>query len=528
MLKWVLISAGVLLLLLAAGLAALLWFLNTRAFQAYVSQAATHTLGRRVTFASLTIMPFPLPTVKLGGLEVADDPAFGTGPFLTMREGRIGIRLKPLLSGRIELADLTLEEPTIRLVADERGRWNWASLGAPAPGAGGAPTSGSRVGGATAGAVLLSRIDIVDGRMQYGKLGARGSDLDAEKINVTIRQASQAGAFRFQGHAVAQPGGVKLTIREGSVTPSGSRSLPEMAVHATVDVAAHDVGPVAAALMPSPALSGAINGRLEVSGAPSRLAATGAARGDRLILSEERVRCEPRRRQLQLSDLRIPIAYTGARIESAPLQAKVANGSVGLRLAITLGPTPVATLKDIKVTGVELGPVLIDFLCEPGAVTGPMDLAGEASLRLGDPWRTVSGSGRLRVGPGRVTGSDVVNLVNEAAALANVASAALSPEGRRELAVPLDFTAITATYTITGGVVKTDDLLYEGPDLRVAAAGTFRLADGRVNMALTLTQGRNEVKGLVSGTTGSLHVVPTGVRVPDARGIKKLLDKLLR
>jgi AsmA protein len=132
MLKWVFVAAGILALLLVAALAALPWFLNTPGFQAYVAQTAAHALGRPVKFASLSIAPFPLPTVKLRGLEVADDPAFGSSPLLTMSEGRIGIRLRPLLSGRVELADLTLEEPTIELVEDQQGRWNWASLGVPA------------------------------------------------------------------------------------------------------------------------------------------------------------------------------------------------------------------------------------------------------------------------------------------------------------------------------------------------------------------------------------------------------------
>jgi AsmA protein len=528
MLKWILIAAGGLALLLLAALAALPWFLNTKAFQAYVAQAATHTVGRHVRFASLTIVPFPLPSVKVRGLEVADDPTFRTGPFLTMREGRIGIRIRPLLSGRIELADLTLEEPTITVVEDQRGRWNWASLGVSAPGPTGASKVGARVGAVTARAALLSQISVVDGRMRYGKLGVKESDLQLEKINLTISQAAQGAGFRFQGSAVAEPGSVKLVIREASLTPAGSRSLAEMALRGTVEVETRDVGPIGGVLVTRPAVAGAMNGRFEVSGTPSRLAATGVARSDRLVLSEERPQCEPRRRQLTTRDLRIPIAYTGTRIESAPLQAKVVNGSVTLRLSIALGSRPAATLKDIKITGVDLGPVLIDFLCQPGAVTGPMDLMGEASLRLDDPWRTVSGSGRLKIGPGRVTGKDVVNLINEAAALADLASAVAGPARRGLRAAPLDFTSITATYTITGGVVKTDDLVYEGPDLRVAGAGTFGLADGRVTMALTLTQGRNEVKALVSGTTGSLHIVPTAVRVPDARGIRKFLDTLFR
>jgi hypothetical protein len=64
--------------------------------------------------------------------------------------------------------------------------------------------------------------------------------------------------------------------------------------------------------------------------------------------------------------------------------------------------------------------------------------------------------------------------------------------------------------------------------VRVAAAGTFTLADGRVDMGVTLTQGQNEVRGVVSGTAGALRVVPTDLRVPDTRGIKKFLDKLFR
>src|SRR2546428_9876424 len=106
MLKWMFVAAGILALLLVAALAALPWFLNMPGFQVYVAQTAAHALGRPVKFASLAIAPFPIPTVKLQNLEVAEDPAFGPGPFLTVAEGRMRIRLRPLLSGRVELADL--------------------------------------------------------------------------------------------------------------------------------------------------------------------------------------------------------------------------------------------------------------------------------------------------------------------------------------------------------------------------------------------------------------------------------------
>jgi AsmA protein len=527
MLKWVFIAAGVVAVLFVIALAAVPWFLNTPAFQTYVSQAAARALGRPVKFASLSIAPFPLPTVKLRGLEVADDPAFGPGPFLTMGEGRIGIRLKPLLSGRVELADLTLEQPNIALVEDARGRWNWASLGVATPSAGGVARGGGRPGSPAAGAVLLSRISVVDGRMQYRRLGVTSSDLQLEKINLSLSQAAPGAALRLEGDAVAQPGSIKLTVRDASLTPAGGRSLAEMALRATVDVEASDVAPLGDALVGAQAVAGPMKGHFEVSGTPAGIVATGTAGFGRLTLSGERPQCEPRRRQLVLDDLRVPVAYAGTQLDSVPLEARLANGTVSMRLGLVLDSAPVATLKDIKVKGVELGPILLDFLCQAYAVTGPMNLTGEASLRAADPWRTASGSGQLRVGPGKVMGRDVVNLVTQVAALAGAASV-LGAEGRRRAAAPLDFESITATYTISNGVVKTDDLLYQSSDVRVAAAGTFALADGRVDMRVTLTQGQNEVRGVVSGTAGALRVVPTDLRVPDTRGIKKFLDKLFR
>jgi len=125
-------------------------------------------------------------------------------------------------------------------------------------------------------------------------------------------------------------------------------------------------------------------------------------------------------------------------------------------------------------------------------------------------------------------GREVVILVSDVVALAGVVSVVLDPGRRSSSSSPLEFNAITATYTITNGVLKTEDLRYESADLSVAASGTVALYDGRVQMGVTVIQGRNEVKGVVSGSASALRVVPTGVRIPDTRGIKKFLDRLFR
>src|SRR5712664_734729 len=174
MIKWLLISLIALGVLLVGALLAVPLLLDSPAMQAYVQQQASHALGRPVKFGGLSIAALPLPSVRLRQLQVAEDPAFGPGPFVTVSEGRMRIRIRPLLQGRVELADLTLEEPRIHVVEDAAGRLNVATLGGGAPPApAGPPRVGTgRPAAAAAGAVLLSRVRIVKGAIDYQKAGA--------------------------------------------------------------------------------------------------------------------------------------------------------------------------------------------------------------------------------------------------------------------------------------------------------------------------------------------------------------------
>ena len=118
MIKWLLIGLIALGVLGVGALLAVPLLLDSPAMQAYVQQQASHALGRPVKFGGLSIAALPLPSVRLRQLQVAEDPAFGPGPFVTVNEGRMRIRLRPLLQGRVELADLTLDEPRIRVIED--------------------------------------------------------------------------------------------------------------------------------------------------------------------------------------------------------------------------------------------------------------------------------------------------------------------------------------------------------------------------------------------------------------------------
>jgi len=222
----------------------------------------------------------------------------------------------------------------------------------------------------------------------------------------------------------------------------------------------------------------------------------------------------------------MPLAYAAARVNSSPAEARVAGGAVSAAIAVDLGSDRAAMAKDIAIRGVEVAPLLVEFLCHPFAVTGPLDLTGDARLRLGDPPWAVAGSGRFRVGPGTVVGSEVAKLLQQALRVSGVISTVVGSGSGA--GAPLAFDSITGTYTIADGLVRSRDLRYRSADVTVTGAGTYALRDGRVDMQVVLTQGPNEIRGVVTGSAGALHVAPTGVKIPDVRGIKRFVQTLLR
>ena len=146
MVKGALIGLGLFTVLGAAFLAAVPYLVDLPAVQAYGAQLATHALGRPVRYQSLSVSALPLPALRVRGLEVSDDPRFGSAPLMTVADARLRVRLRPLLSGRIELTDLALEGVRV-VVIEDGGQLNVATLGAepsgPRPPPRGGPAAGS-------------------------------------------------------------------------------------------------------------------------------------------------------------------------------------------------------------------------------------------------------------------------------------------------------------------------------------------------------------------------------------------------
>src|SRR3989440_2477438 len=199
---------------------------DTPRVQALIASNASQALGRPVKFRSMSISVLPLPAVALHGLEIAEDPQFGTEPFLKLETGKVRLKLLPLLTGRVELGDVKLTKPVITVIQTGDGRMNISTLGAGAgtkePKAGERPARG---GGGTGGGggALPGGISIEHGLVAYVTHGKGGvtSQYRVEDLNLTL--TGGAPQLAFKGDLKVKPGDLVVKIADGQGALDGGK-----------------------------------------------------------------------------------------------------------------------------------------------------------------------------------------------------------------------------------------------------------------------------------------------------------------
>ena len=535
-LPWVVGILAAVAVLAIAAVIVLPFLVDTPRVQTLIARSASQALGRPVKFASVSVAVFPRPAVKLHALEIGEDPRFGTAPFLRLETGRLALKVRPLLGGRVEFGELTLSRPVISLIQNPDGHLNIASLGGSADAR--SPGRTSRPSGAGAGgtaAILPARVSLERATITYvaREKGGAPSRYRVEDLDLTLTTGGPA--LGFEGKAHVKPGDLAVAISEGRLAVNGGRGLGEAPVSARVAVEGKDVAELVAAFAgPAPAIGGPLKGTFVVSGTLGAPRAAGGVELANVRVTQTQAACpEPRRRTLTLNALRLAGAsWEDNRFASRPVTASLAGGTISTNLTVTLERGARLGLADLAIKALPLEPVLADFLCLGYAVSGPLDLTGAISVSAADPLSTLSGPGRFRIGPGRVVGSQALALIGGVVRVGGAISSLLSADLPASLfASPLEFDSITGTYQIANGAVTTRDLTYASRVMKVEVAGEYGLAAGRLNLDVVVSHGRGAVKAKVTGTAASpsIRVDPsTLVRELDRQKIEGGLKDLLR
>ena len=271
-------KAGLILGIAAAGivvlLAVILLAVDVNRYRGVVQSRLEQQLGREVTLGEMSLGLFPV-RFRVEDTVIAEDPGFDTtAPFVQAESLDVRVSLLSLIRGDVRVRSLELERPSVELVKDAGGVWNFSSLGTGDSEADAAPeaAAGER-------RFALDRLRVLDGRVAVTDLG-QGERAVYDHIDLTLLDYAPGQPFAFDLAAHLEGEGAQELRLDGDGGPvstdnpldtpfQGTLSLDEVGIDGLRTF--FDTGILSNA-------AGSLSGESEITNQPGSLAAAGNLR----------------------------------------------------------------------------------------------------------------------------------------------------------------------------------------------------------------------------------------------------------
>ena len=230
-LKWV----GIAVAVLVVAVVSLPFLINVEQFKPMLESELSTALNREVKLGHLKLSLLA-GEVTTNDLSVAEDQAFGKPAFIRAKSLSVGAEIWPfLMSRKLIVTYLTIDQPEISLVQAPSGDWNFSSLGGKTKRA--QPTA--RTPGTAPLDLSVKLVKITNGRLKLGRTLGHWKPLVLEQVTIELREFSATTAFPFTLAAkVAGGGTIQLNGRAGPIDPTDSAMTP---VNASLKVAQLDL-----------------------------------------------------------------------------------------------------------------------------------------------------------------------------------------------------------------------------------------------------------------------------------------------
>jgi uncharacterized protein involved in outer membrane biogenesis len=279
--KKILIVLAIVVVVLAGGTAILVANLDkiVDSRKDYLLAQAETKLGREVTVDDVGVTLLGGIGVRLGGVTIADDPAFSSDRFVTAEDLTVRVKLWPLLKKRLEVKRLVLNKPVIRVIRNTDGVLNVSTIAAAdTTTEAGSEGQGADVKAATpaaAASLVLAFADIEEGTVRYDDRQA-GRVVELDQIDLEVKNAGlgQVAEIKFAAAAFSDEQNIEL---EGKVGPverlEAAEDLTPTPVSLKVSLGPLAVDKLRTALPDAPQLErlddlelGDVNATLEITG----------------------------------------------------------------------------------------------------------------------------------------------------------------------------------------------------------------------------------------------------------------------
>ena len=525
----VLLGIGAFIVLLVILVILLPFIVDLNQYQAHYRPIIEEVLQRKIELKDIRLTIFPRLGVRIAGFAVLDDPTFSSDPFASLTSLDVGVKLRPLLSKRVEVEELTLRDPLITVIKNRDGILNASTLGkkgAPKPEEAPAPEAPATEGPLRILALLaVDRVSITGGKLTFRDLSAaKPTEYVLQDLNLLLQSVRLGQTPSLHLATLVQPLNFPVKV-DGTFGP-----LKE-----TSDIEALD---------------------FTIALGKTNLAVKGSAVGGdaKLTLTSQAINTAdlpltlPLKKPVEVKDLQAMAEVKGQQARLNNLSFQVFNGLVKAQGGLTLG-TPAAPF-DGKVTiqGLQLGPVLeavgTDKVSVSGTAATELALQGRG-FSMPELTQALEGTGHMTIKDGKLEG---INLMEEALTLLRVAG--ITQDHVKATA----FSTIEGDVAIKQGVINLQRFLMDSHDFQATALGTIRF-DQTLNIKanlnlpevlsnqiavkspvakLAMTGGRITVPLVITGTvqapTYSLDAKAVGAKVQEqvTEKAKEAVDELLR
>jgi uncharacterized protein involved in outer membrane biogenesis len=213
--KRVLIGAGGIVGLLIVALLALPSLIDLNARKPEIVAIVKKVTGRELVLAGpISLSILPTPTVTLSGVKFFNVPGSKNPNMVEVKTVTVKPSLGALLTGNVEVSEVTLVEPKIVLEINAEGKPNWEFTPSVAEAKPAAPKPDSPK------PLSLGRLTIEDGTLIFSDSKA-GLSVVAEKANFSASVRSLDGPYSVAGSATINGAPLKLDLSVGAKAADG-------------------------------------------------------------------------------------------------------------------------------------------------------------------------------------------------------------------------------------------------------------------------------------------------------------------
>jgi AsmA protein len=226
-------------------------------------------LDRKVALGNMELGLFPL-RFRVYNLSIADDPKFGTRAFVQTQELSVSVKLLPLLSKSVQIDSLALERPSVELIKNAQGMWNFASIGQKTPATPSSSPSSSQQ-------FSLGELAINDGLVAITDLQDRKPRTVYDHINLKLTDFAPDSPFNLDASVHLPGAGSQEVSLKGKGGPLSHANPATTPFKGTLDLKAVEIAGLQKFLQ-SPALvntDGVLSGHTDIASDSGKLSAKG-------------------------------------------------------------------------------------------------------------------------------------------------------------------------------------------------------------------------------------------------------------